>query len=191
MNKQREQKFFFAAAALVLLITTGCQTTYMQNRKKDLLQTFDIGICYNTKWRPNFEFYFDTLSTVACFGFGYVDDAKMIGMANGKIGVFDKNAHELGLMAYGWEHRGIGEFDPNNRFHAGDRYKDATDWPYLTHGWIGATWGTNPIPKAQYGQCSRGMHLGWVGIEISNRITEVVDFLLGWFTVDIMHDDLQ
>jgi hypothetical protein len=181
-------------AVLILSIGValgGCQTTYMKNRTRDLAEAFDVGIVYNTSWKPNFEMYFDTLSTPFALGFGWVEDAKMIGMANGHYGIMDKNAKELGLMAWGIEKRGVGPFDPTNIYHAGERYKDETDWPTLTHGWYGSKWGSRPIPTWQFGQCSRGIHLGWLGFEMSNRITELVDFLAGVMTFDPMKDDLK
>jgi hypothetical protein len=163
----------------------------MQNRKKDFLESGDFGIVYNTSWRPNFEFYVDTLSTVISLGGGYVKNAKMIGMAHGRAGTFDKNAWEWGVMAWGVEERGVGEFDPNDMYDAGDRYKDATDWPVLDHGWFGSWKGERPIPKWQFGQCSRGIHMGWLGLEMSSRAPEMIDFFLGWTTYDLMKDDLK
>ncbi len=190
MSTNPIKKVICSIALLFFLagITSACHTRYMQNRRHDWGDTFDLGLVYNTKLRPNFELYLDWFSTFP-FGFSYVDDTKMWGMTHRQYGTFDKNSHAWGLLLWGKEKRGVGKFNPNNPYHARPEWKDVTDFPRVDHGMIGVWAGKEKIPKYQYGQCSRGIHLGWVGLEFSCRLPELIDFLLGWTTYDLMGDD--
>ena len=41
----------------------------------------------------------------------------------------------------------------------------------------------------QLANCPKMLHLGWVGLTLNCKFTELTDFLLGWTTLDILSDD--
>jgi hypothetical protein len=47
----------------------------------------------------------------------------------------------------------------------------------------------NRPPPITYMQCRRNIHLGWIGIHASGRPLDILDFILGWTTLDILGDD--
>jgi hypothetical protein len=157
-----------------VLSCTGC--AYMQNRGNDLAQVINVGV--TTSETPQIAVYFNLFSVVAL---GYADfDGKMYGFVNEHWGSYDARHHGTGLLLWGTE-----------RFGWGDRYnpKDPESPPSWRVGPIG--WATGPWPpKQETVNSPKILHLGWVGLSAYCRPGEMADFLLGWFGLDIMNDDM-
>jgi len=47
----------------------------------------------------------------------------------------------------------------------------------------------NTPPPLQFVQCNRIIHLGYVAVVFNLRPADMLDFILGWSTLDIIGDD--
>jgi len=81
--------------------------TYLQHRLEDALETVDVGLTFSTK--PGFALYAD-FASVAPGGYGHVD-GYFVGVAGGRIGPMRHHQASLGLVGWGYEEVGWGDFD--------------------------------------------------------------------------------
>ena len=111
------------ALAVVLAAVTGCAPTrlatqgsgsplgaglrYLRYRAEDAFEMLDAGITVSTK--PGFALYGD-FASVAPGGYGHVD-GHFVGVAGGRIGAMRHHQASLGLVAWGYEEVGWGDFE--------------------------------------------------------------------------------
>ncbi len=177
----------FAGAAV--LASTGCadlrtylpsspSSSYLGHRIEDLMDVVDAGITISLK--PNFAAYYD-LTPFIPIGYGEVD-GYFVGLGGGKFGFMRHYERSVGVLAWGREEVGFGEFshdDPKSLNF--QRVGIAGIVHGLVEGWV---------PVADYAPtCLHYVHLGWVGAVGNLRYLQMVDFVLGWTGIDICFDD--
>jgi len=162
---------------LILLGFSGC--SYLQHRGEDLLDMMDIGITWSTK--PGFAAYYD-LTPFVPIGVSYVD-GHFVGVGGGQVGVMRHFQKNIGVVVWGQEEVGFGPgFDKNK--------PETVDFQRV--GAIGVAQGLaeGRLPRPDYfPTCLHYIHLGYVGAVGNLRYLQMLDFLLGWTTLDICFDD--
>ena len=168
-----------AALALLFLLligSSGC--AYMQHRGEDALDILDVGITISNHARPDFALFVNFWNILP-LGYAHVD-GKLIGIGNGQAGVLDfAHRDSWGVLLWGAEERSVAD--------------DVTTPPgpqrYAQGALRLALGAENTPPAHQYFDCDRTLHLGWIGIHLRIKLDDLADFILGWTTLDIMHDD--
>jgi len=176
---------------LLLLLTlslffSGC--TYLKNRGNDAMDIIDIGITFNNEWKPDFGLYFDFFNVLPI---GYANvDGKMIGWGNRNAGWLDYNERSWGVIGWGSEKRGCGEFNPLDPHQARPDQRTLAERPDFNVGVVRMASEDNSPPVPQFFECNKMIFLGWIGIYNTCRPGDIIDFILGWTTLDIMGDDI-
>lgn len=173
-NGCRAPRLLGLVLALVLLTSSGC--TYLKYRGEDLLEIVDVGVTLSVK--PGFALYGWGVS-IAPGGVGYVDGV-FVGWGGGQIGITRHYLRAVGVGIIGYEEIGWGKFDLEDRRTLHRTVQGIAGLP-LALLWRGSA--------AYTPACVHHIHLGWVGLVANARYMEMVDFLLGWTTLDIAGDD--
>ncbi|MBU0547375.1 MAG: hypothetical protein KKH57_01260 [Candidatus Omnitrophica bacterium] len=180
----KKQIFLLLSVFILTSALSGC--TYLKNRGNDAMDMFDVGITLTSK--PNFALYLD-IAQVLPIGFSHVD-GKLIGIGRSTFGVHDFRQKGYGYLIGGSMQRGVDNYDPNNP-------DDPATYDVGILGFTNGTHMANYNP-AQYEEgrpkthptCPKTLHLGWIGIEWGCKAWDMLDFILGWTTLDIGEDDL-
>ena len=177
MIAERSGKRRLALLALAILVMapafSGC--AYLKNRGNDALDLFDVGI--NIQKKPTLGLY---LGILAVLPVGYQDfDGHVVGLAGRSFGVVPARQHATGLILWGTE-----QFAYEDAF---DR-DDPESPPSWRVGAIGLAEGPLP-PRRDFVSCPKVLQLGWIGVTVTCKPNEALDFILGLFTVDMMKDD--
>ncbi|MHC5035057.1 MAG: hypothetical protein ACYTFZ_08480 [Planctomycetota bacterium] len=182
MSRGRIRARIFTLLALGVLFTAsqGCSSPgnvgiYLKHRAEDLLDTFDIGVTLSL-W-PGLAIYADAVS-VAPGGIGYVD-GWFVGLGGGQLGLTRHYEKSLGLLIWGYEEVGWGEFDKHD--------KDTLDRQFV--GVAGILLPPYKGRPAYMPSCIHYLHVLCVGAVANARYMEMIDFVLGWSTLDIAGDD--
>jgi hypothetical protein len=177
-------KIFSAAAVCGLF--SGCASPYLKNRGNDLADVFDVGITVSSG-KPQFRLEFQPFLVPI----GYSDvHGKLIGLGSRHWGVNDFESKGWGAVLIGEDVYGTGPFDPRDpRQFAGDPENAPEARPSYDIGLIPLMKDDSELLWTKYAECNKGIHLGWIGIHIPCRPLDLVDFVLGFTTLDIMHDD--
>lgn len=176
---------FFMFLLVASLSLNGC--TYLKNRGNDARDIFDVGVTVNTSLKPQFAFYFDQFSI---FTLGYSHfKGKIFGNVNSKDGLLDYENYDWGVVAWGSRKEGADPFDPTDPRQARADQKDLKERPRFDLGLARIPFSNDPPPWRQYIECHRIFHFGYVGIVFNLRPLDLIDFLVGWTTLDILHDD--
>ena len=88
----------------------GAGARYLENRAVDALDTVDIGFTFTTK--PQYSFYAN-FASITPGGYGHVD-GHFVGIAGGRIGPMRHYQGSVGLLAWGYEEVGWGDFDKDD-----------------------------------------------------------------------------
>ena len=161
------------AVAALVAGSTGC--TYLTHRGEDFLEIADIGVTYSSE--PGGAIY---AWGVSFLGGGVANvDGYFIGWGGGQIGITRHYIDAWGLLAIGEEHIGWGDFDLNRPETLHNTYQGVLGLPHAFY-YSGA--GYTPA-------CIHHLHIGWVGVVGNLRYMEMIDFILGWTTLDIGGDD--
>jgi hypothetical protein len=163
----------------------GC--SYMADRGRDALDIMDIGISVTPSVVPDFACYFDFFNATP-IGYSHVD-GKILGIAYRQVGWLDYESHNWGVLSHGVEKQGTGDFDPDNPHYAHVGETTGDEWPQWDAGFVRLFTGDNPPPPLQHLECSRVVHIGWIGILWDIRPIDAIDFVVGWTTLDMMGDD--
>jgi len=152
----------------------GC--AYMQNRGNDALDILDVGITVSTE--PHVAAYAGFQSLLAL---GYSEmDGKLIGIGQRQVGILDMRYNAGGMLLEGHEQFAYGKnFDP----------ADPESPPRRGAG-LGLIYHESPRNAMEALQCAKFVHLLFIGADLNCKIGEVVDFVLGWTTLDIGRDDV-
>lgn len=169
----------FVLVIAASLASIGCRGAYMQARKQDALDIFNVGLLVSDHLSPDFAAY---VSFWNLFTLGYAHvDGKLIGIGAGRVGVIDfRHQNSWGVLLYG-----------NERYGIGPTYTaPPEDQPVYSQGLIRVL-GNPPHPPLHhtYFDCDRTFVLGWVGLHLRIQLDEMLDFITGWFGGDIMEDD--
>ncbi len=159
-----------------LFFFSGCSTAYWANRGNDALDIFDVGVTGSST--PQFGLYAGFLNVLSI---GYSNfDGTLVGIGDRNVGGMPARQHATGLVLWGTEQFAYGEFSPANG-------GEPEAWRV---GLMGLAEGPRP-PRGQVLNCPKILHLGFVGLTLNCRFGELADFLLGWFTLDPMGDDVH
>jgi hypothetical protein len=95
-------------------------------------------------------------------------------------------------LAWGQRKFGTGKFNPADPHQARINQPGLTERQKYDVGFVGSFAGKNPPPELWFMDCGpRIIHLGWIGITETSRYADLIDFILGWTTLDILGDDLE
>ena len=167
----------FAAAlltTLVLACMVGC-SNYLQYRVDDALEVADIGITVSAK--PGLAVYGDGVSVLPG-GFGYVD-GHFAGLGGGQLGVTRHYEGSVGLLVWGYEEVGWGDFDKNMVGTLDNQHVGVL-------GILATPFSRRP---AYAPACVHYVHALFIGAAGNLRYMEAVDFALGFAGIDIAGDD--
>jgi len=161
------------ALVLILVGSSGC--AYVTYRAEDFAEIVDVGFTFTKT--PQIGLYWNSLDI---FPVGYSKiDGWFVGWGGGQFGV-TRHYNECWGFGYAREEIGWGEFNKND--------KDTLDVQYS--GILGMA-----LPPYEGGPsytpaCVHFFpHLGYVGLVWNARWMEMVDFIVGWTTIDIAGDD--
>jgi hypothetical protein len=182
------KKSFCQIFTLLLLLANLSGCSYMTKRGHDAIDIFDIGFTVTQKATPDFAAYIDFFGRTP-LGFASVD-ATLYGMGfNRQLGAIPYTNHSWGVVAWGSEKLGVGDFDAKNPYQARVDQQDAKDFPRFNTGFVRMIAEDDAPPPVTFAACDKGIHLGYIGFLANCRPLELVDFILGWTTIDIMDDD--
>jgi hypothetical protein len=158
--------------ALLFLSLEGC--TYLKYRGQDAMEIIDLGVTVSKK--PGFAFYYDFIPVIP-IGVGYVD-GYFAGLGGGKFGAMKHYEESYGAILWGQEEVGFGVYD----------LESPASVRFQRTGLIGVFQG--PVPGPDYMiSCPHYLHLGWIGLVASPRYLQILDFIVGFSTLDFCHDD--
>jgi len=159
----------------LILACTGC--SYFRDRGRDARDIADIGITVSEKPGVGAYFGFCTLTTA---GFAHVDGTLLGNVGRRYAGAIPMRYHNAGLLVWGEERMG----------YDGDYKPDDADTPRLYRtGPLGLATGPEPEVWKDV-SCPKFVHVGFVGFSFTCRVQELLDFVLGWTTLDLMADDV-
>jgi len=170
---------------LILISSIGC--SYLKKRGNDALDIFDIGISVTDKWEPDFSIYINPFE-IAPIGYSRID-GKFLGIGNRQVGWLDHEHRAWGAVVWGSEKAGSGEFNPNDPHQVRDDQSNLKERPKFNVGIVRMTKKNNVPPLLQFFQCDKCVHLGWIGVRANCRLADLIDFIIGWTTIDILDDD--
>ena len=158
----------------LLMATQGC--TYLQHRGDDFAEMMDLGITITRE--PCIGLYANGLSLV-CAGYSKIDGT-FAGWGGGQFGVTPHYNKCYGFGLWGYEEIGWGDFNKNNPDTLHCQYQGIVGLVTPPH--VG---GPSYVPACVH----FFPHLGYVGFVWNARYMEIVDFFVGWTTLDIIGDD--
>lgn len=185
MHKSR--RLFLFLLAIAAIFSTGC-SNYMHNRGKDAMQMFDIGITVSPLCKPGLAVYASVPGSIGAGG-SYVAGAKFFGIGNNQAGWLDYEHKSYGALLWGSAKQGCGEFDPKDVYQAREDQRNLTERPRFHTGPVRDIVQDDAVPPPAFVECDKFVHIGYVGILFNCRFFQMVDFLVGWTTLDIMGDD--
>jgi len=169
-----------AAVAVVMFTSQGCAVAkYFQYRGEDCLEMVDFGFTVTSK--PCIGLYWNSLDLLVA-GYSNVD-GHFIGWGGGQIGVTRHYNHCYGLIV-SHEEVGWGKFDKNDPNTLYERYGGLAGLASLM-----GTGYNRPSPDYTPACVHFIPHLGYVGIMWNARWTQILDFIVGFTTIDIAGDD--
>ena len=165
---------------LLLLILGGVSMTcggcaYLKDRGNDALDMMDLGVSFSKE--PRIAAYAGFQSLLAV-GYSKVD-GKFIGLGNRNAGWLDMRYHAAGCLLEGYEQWGYGDYDPAD-----------PDSPTRRGIGVGLIYGGYPHTFVGLFNCPKFLHVGFIGVVVNCRLGEVLDFVVGWTTLDIGKDDV-
>lgn len=186
--QHKMRPLFLSLILIASVLSTGC--SYMHNRGADAIQMFDIGITVSPLCKPGLAAYVGVPGSIALGG-AYVPDAKIFGIGNNQAGWLDYEHKSYGALLWGSSKQGAGEFDPKDVYQAREDQRNLTKRPRFNTGPVRDIVEGNPVPPPAFIVCDKFVHVGYVGILFNCRFLQIVDFLAGWTTLDIMDDDKE
>lgn len=164
-------------------LVQGC--SYWQNRARDCGEMVDVGFSFSKK--AQLALFYDFIPIVP-IGYGRVD-GEFVGLGGGRLCWFSPHfERSYGLILWGQEevtfHKSLDELERMSREERDDVLN------YQRSGLVGMIDGPFPGPDYLI-SCPHYIHLGWIGVVASPRYLEMLDFVLGFTTLDIGWDDLE
>jgi hypothetical protein len=185
MKKLAGRLFVTFLLLSVAWAASGC--SYMKKRGNDALDIFDIGFTVTNKLKPDLAVYLDFFGRTP-IGAASVD-GKLLGIGARRAGLLDYHISSWGLLAWGTDKYGSGEFNAADPYQARDDQRDLTERPRFNTGFVRMSSQDNAPPPIQFVACDKLVHLGYVGFLANCRPAELLDFVLGWTTADMLQDD--
>ena len=151
---------------------SGC--TYLQRRGSDASHMVDIGVTWTKT--PQYSFYL-CAAGLASAGAGRVNGT-FSGIGGNQVGTVRHYEKTLGLLLWSYEEIGWGDFDIEKQETLYCQYVGLLGW--IQH--LARRPGYAP-------GCIHCIHLGYGGFILNLRYLEILDFLTGWFGLDLCGDD--
>jgi hypothetical protein len=170
-----------------MLGAPGCASvgSYFEHRYRDLTRTFDIGLTFSKK--PQIGLYWNT-GEVLTAGYSHMD-GYLFGLGGGQLG-WTREYHHCWAVLYGQETIGWGPLLDTDRRNEVIVRRRSNVLGIATSiiGWdpTGDGYGDGPDYTPS---CGHFIHLAYIGIEANFRYTEIAQFFLGWFGLDISGHD--
>jgi len=162
------------ALLLTMTASTGC--TYWQHRLDDALEMADIGV--TVSYKPGFALWIAApFSLFAGIG-GHVD-GYLIGLGGGEPFFTRHYLNASGMLVVGREEIGWGDFD----------IKDPSTLYETYQGVLGIPVSLVTARPAYVPTCNHEIHVLFLGAVGNLRYMEILDFLVGFTTIDIAGDD--
>jgi len=182
----RKQAVIVVLALFTLVACSGC--TYLRNRGNDASDVFEIGLTVTPRLKPVFALYWNPFNVLS---FGYVDaeDLTLLGWSDRQLGAMDINFKAWGALAWGSQQLGIGREEAVAEAGMPLGWSVTEPGKTYTVGFAGAFSGDDTPPGRTFGECPKLLHLGWIGLYANCSVVDFADFILGWTTLDIGHDD--
>ena len=172
---------------LALLLNSGCASTYMRDRGNDALDIMDIGVVINKDSKPQLGLYIDFFSLTPL---GYANvEGTAYGIGQRELGKMDFANQNWGTLLWGSERKVLGQFNPHDPHQARPDQRQLTEPARYDTGIISIAKGDDPPPGLHFVECNRVLYLGWLGLYMTMRPLDIIDFVLGWTTLDILGDD--
>ncbi|MDB4304208.1 hypothetical protein N9934_05420, partial [Desulfosarcina sp.] len=149
------------------------------------LDMVDLGLTVSKE--PGFALFLEFPPTIIPIGYSNVD-GKLLGIGSGKFGSHDFSQHATGYLVGGTFQRNIANFDP----------EDPEALPTYETGLMGHIHDETFLHKAPEQNeerpkvravCPKTLHLGYIGIDLTCHPVDMLDFILGFATIDIGNDD--
>jgi len=171
----------FVLTILVGVSGSGC--AYFQARGNDAKDMIDIGVSVSKE--PGFAFFYDFVPVIP-IGFGYVNGS-YIGLGGGEFAWVEPHyERSIGVILWGEEELAFNHSLEELEAMPDEQRRDVTN--FQRTGLAGLAQG--PVPDTDYLiSCPHYLHLGWVGLVATPRYLQMLDFVLGWTTLDIGADD--
>lgn len=170
------------ALAVILMGSQGCNTAvgrYFQYRGEDAMEIADFGFTFTTK--PNIGLYWNSLDMLVA---GYCNiDGHFVGFGGNQIGVTRVYANCKGLIVSD-EKIGWGKFDKNDPSTLYVRKGGLLGFASLM-----GTGNARSSPDYTPACVHFFPHLGYVGFVWNARWTQMLDFIVGFTTLDLAGDD--
>jgi hypothetical protein len=182
------------AAVAMALAPCGCQK-YWRDRGNDYGDAMTVGITLSKK--PQFAFYPVDYFNISPLGYSHLD-ARFSGLSGGKWQTLEFHDRTWGVLLWGSDHLQLGEFDPANpRLFAPSKLAELKAAgkeppkrrPRYNKGAVAMGVQDNAPPPLTFLSCRRNLHLGWAGLHLAMNADEMLDFFLGFTTLDIKGDD--
>ena len=158
-------------AALACL--SGCGS-YLRARGRDARQMVDIGVTRSEK--PSTAVFVCGVGLIGV-GAGHVEGT-FSGIGGNQVGTTKCYYRNRGYLLWTYEEIGWGDFDVAKQETLYSYYGGVLGW--IQHG----------ARRPGYAPgCNHFFHLGRRGVVFNLRYAEILDFLLGWTTLDICGDD--
>jgi len=185
------RKVFLPLLLALLGLAQGC--AYLNNRANDAKDMIDVGFTFSEK--PQFALYASgPFVQVGTAGYGQVD-GHFFGLGGGKFCLWAPHyEHSYGLLVWGREWISFSHSEAEIAAMTEEKAAAATS--DMQVGIVGMPLGLAgvgaPPPGLKYiGSCPHYIHLGWIGVVGGPRYLQMLDFILGWTTLDICCDDDQ
>ena len=160
------------AVGILASSVSGC--AYMKHRGDDALAMFDIGFTFSAK--PHFAAYFGFNSLI---GVGYSEfDGKLLGIGNQNVGWLDMRNYSGGMVFEGYEQYGYCEYDTQR-----------PDSPKRYGVGVGMLYHDLRENVLQAMECPKFVHVGWIGFNLTCKLGQIANFLVGWTGTDLAHND--
>ena len=195
MNRTLRRWVVSVALVCTAFSLTGC--TYMGHRGRDAADMFEIGLTFSG--RPQFALLPVDYFNLVGLGYSHVDGT-YVGIGNRRAGAMPfKDDGSYGLLFWGQDALKVGTFNPNNPHEAwvGEMKQLASageplpvERPDYHKGLVRLPIEDNAPPPITFMKCRRNVHLGWFGLHAAFSPLDIVDFLLGWTTLDMLGDDV-
>ena len=170
-----EYKTYLRQFAVLLLLVLMCASTgcsYITYRIEDFAEMFDVGLTFSP--RPCLAVYANGASIV-CLGFSRIDGT-CLGMGGGQVGLIRHKNTCNGEGLWGHEDMvwGTGRSRRN----------------YSQNQGFYGVFSSRRLPgPAYFPACVHYLHIGFMGAVLNARYAEILDFVLGFTTLDIACDD--
>ncbi len=160
-----------------------CSCSYLCNRADDAMDMVDVGFTFSTK--PGIAVWYDFVPVVP-IGISYVD-GYFVGLGGGGFRFFSHHfQRHFGLVLWGQEEVTFRYSKQDLDDMTNTERDEATN--FQRTGLIGMIQGPFPGPDYLI-SCPHYLHIGWIGAVASPRYLQMLDFIIGWTTLDICFDD--